>query len=220
MFEKVKTIVKAFTEPLPIGEAWYEERMGICNACERNTKNMEQEALAALDRIKLTVGLCPEGDHCTACGCCTHRKASQKSEACGMVDLGLPPKWTALTVTTNLDKKITAENLTPTVGRLMIADKKILYDLGESANERHDFSIGLSRSGHFKIKSITAACGCTVAVSEETGENAHKISITLTVKSLKPGNTTLKNLTVHYYGDSAKAEELPIQIKFKKTATT
>lgn len=216
MIEKAKTIFKAFTEPLPVGEAWYEERIKICETCDYNTKNMGKEELSAVDRVKLTVGLCPEGDHCTACGCCTHRKASQKSEQCGLADIGKEPKWPALSVKSSLDKKITVENLTPLIGSLKLADKKLLYDLGESAGERFEFSIALSRQGSFRIKSVTVGCSCTVADPVEIGENSYRLDITLSVKNLKAGNTTLKSFTINYYGDSNKAEELGGQIKFKK----
>lgn len=213
--KKAKTIAKAMINPLPIGEEWFEKRMEICNACERNTKNMSKKELSTIDKIKLATNLCPEGDHCTACGCCTHRKASQKDQACGLKDEGLPTKWPALEVESKIDHKITAENLTPEVGNLQILSKQIVYDLGESSEERIEFSISMKRKGGFDVKSTTVGCSCTVAESIKLDEDTYKFDIVFSTKSFKSGADITRNFTVQYYPSASKIEKAVVTIKLK-----
>jgi len=213
--KKIKTIAKAMINPLPEGEDWFEKRMEFCNTCDRNTKNMTKEQLSTMDKIKLATSLCPEGDHCTACGCCTHRKAASKNQACGLAEIGLNPKWPALELDSKLDTKITAENLTPEVGELRMDSKQMIYDLGESAEERIDFSISMKRKGGFDIKSTEVSCKCTVADPIKTDEESYRFDIALSTKSFRAGANIERTFTIQYYASSSRIEKAIVTIKLK-----
>jgi len=214
-FKKAKTIAKAFLNDLPEGEKWYEDRIAICEGCEYNTKNIDKEKLSAKDKLKLTVHLCPEGDHCTACGCCTHRKASQKSESCGLVDLKLPPKWPALEVETKVDKKITIENITPESGELVIDDREVIYDLGLVEEERIDFILKVTRLGGLDVKNVEVGCRCTVAETEVIDKNSSQFEIAISTKDLRKSLTLTRIFSVHYFVTGKRVDKLSIKIKLK-----
>lgn len=207
--------MKAFTEELPVNEKWYQDRIAICDACELNTKNMDKASLSAADKLKLTIHFCPEGDHCTACGCCTHEKSSQKGEECGMAEINWPPKWPALEVESKLDRRISAENLSPEAGVLRVGEKHIVYDLGETSQERIDFSILIKRKGGLDVQSAVAGCRCAVANTEIIDKNSAKFQLTISTKDFKKGIDIKRAFTVNHYITNRKVKATKIIIKVK-----
>lgn len=213
--KKAKTIAKAFLNELPENEKWYQDRITICNACEYNTANIDKDKLSTKDKLKLTVHICPEGDHCTACGCCTHRKAGQKSEACGLVDLGMEPKWGVLEVESKLDKGFIVENLTPSSGDLVIDNREVIYDLGVVDKERVDFTIKVIRSGGLDVKSTTVGCKCTVAETEILDKNSCQFNIAISTKDLRKDSVLIRIFTVHYHVTEKRVDKFSVKIRLK-----
>jgi hypothetical protein len=214
--QKIKTIVKAFTEPLPIGKDWYEKRMEICNACDKNTKNIPKGGLSFTDEMKKEFAVCPEGDHCTACGCCTHRKASQKTETCGLVELGLEPKWVALELPSKSDSKLTVENITPEMGVLAPQNGLLVYNLGNVSSERVSFTVGLKRKNGLHVKSVDIGCKCTVADVRVISENEQHFDIILSTKDFRPSVNIERTFTVKYFGSKGESLETLVKIKLVK----
>lgn len=213
--DKVKTIVKAFTNPLPVNEEWFKKRMEICSVCEYNSKNIDSDKLSAAAKIKKSV--CPEKQHCTACGCCLPQKPSQKTEQCGLFDIGIKPRWSAIEVKINKDKKLSTENLTPDIGSLSKFGNEIIYDLGESNDPKISFSILMSREGGFDVKSTKAGCSCTVAEPVKMTDDSYKFEVSLSTVKFTEGANIKRSFTVEYYGDSNKKTQTAIvSIKLKK----
>lgn len=208
--------MKAFTESLPEGEDWYEKRMAICETCPLNSKNMAREQLSGTDKVKIDLNVCPEGDHCTACGCCTHRKASQKSETCGKKEIGEEPLWVAVEVESVNDKKVTIENITPDIGNLIEEENTIIFDAGETSKERVDFILGVNRKGNFELKNVRIGCKCTVAEPEKISDNHYKFNIALSTKDFRQGANVERSFVVEYYGDKNEVSEITVKIKLKK----
>jgi hypothetical protein len=215
--KKIGTIVKSFREPLPIGEEWYEKRMEICNSCEMNIRNIPSEKHTLEDKLKKRVRFCPEGDHCTACGCCTHRKASQKIETCGMIEIGLEPKWNALEVEYKLDSDLTVENITPLSGKITTQDSMLVYDLGTVKTDRSNFTIGLRSKGVFEVKTVSIGCKCTVADVRVISENEQHFDITISTKDIRPGMNIERSFTVEYFGKRGHLSKAVVKIKLNKS---
>lgn len=214
--QKVKTIIKAFTEPLPVGKDWFEKRMEICNACERNTKNIPKGELSFADEMKKEFAVCPEGDHCTACGCCTHRKAGQKTETCGLIELGLEPKWVALEIPSKVDSKLAIENITPEMGILSSQNGLLVYNLGKVSEERVSFTIGLKRKNGLDVKSVDIGCKCTVADVRVISENEQHFDIVLSTKDFRPTMNIERSFTVKYFDSKGSVFETVVKIKLVK----
>jgi len=215
IIQKAKSIASAFTGELPVDEKWYKDRMEICNGCEFNTKNMDKESLSASDKLQLTIHACPEGDHCTLCKCCTHRKASQKVEQCGMAEKGLKPKWPSLLMASKIDKGIIVINNTPESGDLLSTAEGIIFDMGETDKERVDFEIVIKRKGGLDIKSTVAGCKCTVADVFKLDNESAKFKMAISTTSFVKGRDITRYLTIEHYTTQKKVEKLVITLKIK-----
>lgn len=209
--KKVKTIIKAFTEDLPVDEKWFQDRMEICNGCEFNSKNIAKTDLSTESKIKNAISLCPQGDHCTKCGCCTHEKASQKIEVCGLAEAGEAPKWEALEV--DFDDKISFENLTPDSGVLGVVDNVMVYDLGETEEGRIDFVVRIKRKGGFDVKSARVGCKCTVAETKIIDKNTAEFALTISTKDFRSGSITTRSFEVEYYAKPNTVKKVNLKLK-------
>lgn len=215
--DKVKTIYKAFTEELPVDQEWFQKRMEICNSCEWNSKNIDPEKLATKHKVILkTICKGDEKMNCTACGCCLPQKPSQKSETCGLIELGKEPKWSALEVKIPKDKELITENLTPEIGSLKKFGNEIIYDLGESSDLKITFSLSMTRESGFDIITTQVGCKCTVAEPVELSKNSYRFDTSLSTKDFNSGANITRNLYVKYYGPKSKPIEAVIKIKLKK----
>jgi len=56
MKQKIKNIAKAYTNSLPIGEDWYEDRLSKCVKCEFNSNNVTYNTLTAMQKVQKTTG--------------------------------------------------------------------------------------------------------------------------------------------------------------------
>ena len=212
-FKKAKTIAKAFTNKLPVGEAWYEERLKICNSCEFNTKNIEKEKLSITDRIQINSGICDNNNHCTACKCCIERKCSVKSETCGLVKIDKTPKWIALEHPSELDDSLTIENLSPEMGDISWGERGFIYDLGSTSYPKLTMKFRVIKKDGLNIISQNAGCSCTVGHLTEVDENTAEFVVELSTLNFRSGEENKRSITITYEDRSSKTKTLQITFK-------
>jgi hypothetical protein len=210
---KAKTIIKAFTNDLPIGEDWYEKRLAICSTCELNSHNKEDGDLSFTERI-MTGSLCKEKGQCTACGCCIAEKTSVKSMNCGLAEIGKTPKWKAIEVGSrkgNLVLETVGE-----AGEIKQHNDGFLYDFGIVPM--------MVAKGEFKIKSpdpityikYAVSCGCTHP-SSVTAEDDKTILVNVDISTLNfREGINEKTLTIYYKGKKGAIEEVNITFRIIK----
>jgi hypothetical protein len=210
---KAKTIIKAFTNDLPIGEAWYEKRLEICSTCELNSHNKEDGDLSFTEKI-MTGSLCKEKGQCTACGCCIAEKTSVKSMNCGLAEVGKVPKWKAIEVESrkgNLVLEIVGE-----AGEIKQHNNGFLYDFGVVPM--------IVAKGGFKIKSqdpityikYAVGCGCTHP-SSIAAEDDKTILVNVDISTLNfREGINEKTLTIYYKGKKGAIEEVDITFRIIK----
>lgn len=213
--KKAKDIGKAFVNPLPVGEDWYEKRIEICRTCPKNTNNVEDSKLSFVDKAKIKTGLCDNGNHCLACGCCIERKCSLKSEVCGLKELGEEPKWNALEVESKRDKRLKVENLSPGVCNLSMENGEYIVEFLESSDLKLSLSIKISRSNGLEVKSHQASCGCTLANMETVDKTSAIFNLDISTKKFKEGLNT-RNFSVTYFENLKKTLDINFKLKINK----
>jgi hypothetical protein len=180
--KKVKTIVKAFKELLPVEEDWYKTRLEICKSCDKNTDNIADEDLSFLDKLKNT-NLCTEGRSCTACGCCIDQKCSVKTEVCGMIKLGKSPKWTALAIdSVEAVMEVISENY-----KLTKPNNEFLLDVGRVSDKVVEMQFRLFPGKGLEYKTSVASCGCTVPQISKNLDGSLDYVVKISTIGFKPG---------------------------------
>lgn len=215
--KKTKTIIKSFVDKLPEDESWYKKRLEICSTCVYNTKNIPKDQLKISEKVKISSGICDDNNFCTACGCCIIRKASVKSEECGLSKLYMSPKWPALVVQSKLLPSITMENLTPEEGAVITEDTEFVYDFGIRKEDRIQFKFRLNRlKAPLNIKAIRPGCSCTSVDSiSEIDKNTSEIAVSISTKGFRDGVNGRKIYVEHYLTET-KVDEIPINLKVNK----
>lgn len=213
--KKAKTIAKAFVNKLPEGEDWYEKRLEICNSCDYNTKNKDRSELSVKDKLQIGSKVCDNGNHCTACGCCIERKCSVKTEECGAVKLGLPPKWESLETVSEIDDTLSIENLTPEVGKVTTDKTGFYYDFGEVYKPKISCKFRLKKSGGLDVINQSASCSCTVGDLEVIDKETTELSVDISTLTFKEGEETTRSLNVTY-SENKRNKTIKITFKCKK----
>lgn len=212
-FKKAKTIAKAFTNKLPVGEAWYEKRLEICNSCEFNTKNIDKNLLSITDRIQINSGLCDNNNHCTACKCCIERKCSVKTETCGLVKIGKTPKWIALEQPSQIDETLSITNLTPEMGDISWENTGFIYDLGVTSEPKLVMKFRVSKKGGLNVISQNAGCSCTVGHVIEVDDETVEFIVELSTLNFRSGEENKRSITITYEDRASKTKTLQITFK-------
>lgn len=215
-FKKAKTIAKSFLEPLPEGEDWYEDRLKICGGCPHNSVNKTDLTLAEKLNINklLKQGICDNGNHCTACGCCIERKCATKSEECGLVKLDLEPKWGALEVPSTINKGISIINLSPEISSVVAEKTTFTYTFDNIDVKKLEFKFQLkSERTPFKIKTYRYGCSCTSIDSmEKTDDKTYDFEVSVSTNGFRKGLNERKMYIVYFErGDTTK--EIMITLK-------
>lgn len=216
-FKKAKTIAKAFIEPLPEGQDWYEKRLSICKACPYNTENIESKDLSLQDKLQIKTGLCDNGNHCTACKCCIERKCATRTENCGLEKIDLDPKWKALSVQSKIRPELTLENMTPNNGNIIVEDNQFTYDFGIQTDSRLQFIFRLRRAkGELDIKSWRVGCSCTAVDSmSDIDKNTMEFAVSVSTNGFRQGWNERKLFIIHNMYSNTP-EEVTINIKVNK----
>lgn len=217
---KVKTIAKAFLEPLPVGEKWYEDRLKICDYCPHNSKNVKKEEKSdrLIDRVREAAKkqICDNGNSCTLCGCCIERKCATKSEQCGKVKIGEAPLWDALEVQSVISEDIQMVNETPGIGSLLTEGKLFSYSIQDRNEKKISFSFDLIRKGNpLEIKNYRPSCSCvSVSSMERKDVNTFNFKVDISTLGFKTGWNDRK-LYIAYFERGQRVREITLMIKIK-----
>ena len=212
--KKAKTIYKAFTEDLPVNEEWYQKRLEICNTCDKNSLNVPKEDLTFVDKLKEKTGMCvgENNSHCTACGCCIFQKCSQKTEVCGLKEIGKTPKWFALEVEdiSGVVIKTNSKDIKVSVG-----GKEVLFDFGTSTEKTLSDEITVVGTNIAFIKH-TVSCGCTHLDNvEQVDKNTLKLNVKISTLGFRPGLNE-KTLTIYYFDKNSNEKSFTIRFRVIK----
>lgn len=192
---KAKTIINAFTEALPVGEPWYEQRKSICDSCEYNSKNSEANSLKDVAQDLLHGGV----PFCRACLCFIDRKCSRKEETCGLIEKNLEPKWKALAVLTVNKEDWNIYNNTPEKGNIDLSESgdAYIFDYGQ-VNAKADTQVQLVLEGVLDITAVQVGCGAgTTAIWNKIGEGMFELNVKLKMDKINKGNFR-KNVYISY----------------------
>lgn len=222
--KKVKTIAKAFLEPLPAGEKWYEDRLKICEYCPHNSKNVKEEEKSdrLIDRVKSAIEkeakkhLCDNGNSCTLCGCCIERKCATKSEQCGKVKIGEAPLWEALEIQSAVSEDIQLINETPGIGNLVMEGKSFSYNVEDRDEKKVSFSFDVVRKGNpLEIKNYRPSCSCVSVKSMDRKDvSTFNFKIDVSTLGFKSGWNDRK-LYIAYFERNQRVKEITLIIKIK-----
>jgi hypothetical protein len=213
MKQKIKNIAKAYTNSLPIGEDWYEDRLSKCVKCEFNSNNVTYNTLTAMQKVQKTTGVCSENGFCTICSCCVDRKASVKSEICALTKQDKDPKWNAIEVEGLVNFSV--ENMTKNY-TLSFEDGIYHIDFGESEELVIEFSFKINTNSiKYDFHRVNTSCSCTSSnVSEHTDKNK-VFDMKLSTKGFSKGLTT-RTASAIYKDKAGKEYNVPFIIRVIK----
>lgn len=212
--KKAKTIVKAFSEDLPVEQEWYRDRLAECDTCEYNSKNIENNSI--LTKTKENT-ICRGTSVCDACGCCIAQKASVKSEVCGMAEKGLTPKWEALEIENTVDKNIVVENLTEGSDKFYVDDTGMYVVELSTPELTAPFSFIVDGGKGLNIRTLVNTCSCTSSGVNELSQGRYEVHMTVSTKNFTKGQPTNKTVVAKY--TIGKGKEKDLRFKFKITKT-
>ncbi len=214
IIKKGTVIAKAFLNDLPVEEEWYQNRISICTPCEYNTDNISKENLTFTDKLKISSGLCGDGPHCTACGCCIRQKSSAKTETCGRVELGLTPLWSALEVEdVSGDFSVVLTNTTDTIKN---TKTEFLYDFGVKNDNVVKAEFFIKSKKGLKFSKTSVACGCTHVESvEEIDNKTIKLNVTISTLGFRQGLNE-KTMSVEYKVSDRNFKTVTIRFRLIK----
>ena len=217
--KKIKNIFKAFTEKLPVEEKWYKDRLSICESCPFNSSNVEK---TSFETKTISKTVCGGKSVCTACGCCTERKAAIKAETCGLVEKPEwgQPRWDAIEIEgSKRDSNIIVECMKQEDHRYVYApsEKQDSFEVSFASSENVvNIPFKISRTGKsFKVKQVSASCGCTASKTTENEDGTVDVKFSISLKKFDPGKTSVKTAKVVYLVGGR--EEKEIYFKFKIT---
>ena len=214
-FKKVKTIAKAFINPLPTGEEWYEKRLEICKGCEYNSANIAPDKLSFGTKIKIQSGLCDNGNHCTACGCCIERKCGSRVSECGLVELKMEPKWKALDIeseSSNFFLEYEGTDAILTLGNVN-GREEFLFDFGQSSANVLKTEFKIKNKSPFEVIKYEVSCGCThPEVIERESENSYNIVVNLSTLKFREG---LNEKTITFFCETPNGKQELIFIRYR-----
>ena len=213
--KKVKTIAKAFINPLPVGEDWYEKRLEICNGCEYNSANIDPEKLSFGSKLKIQSGFCDNGNHCTACGCCIERKCSSRVSECGLVELKMEPKWKAIEVESDSSNFfIEYQGTDAILSTSNVNDREeFLFDFGQSSANVLKTEFKIRNKNPFEVIKYEVSCGCThPEVIERESDNSYRILVNLSTLNFREG---LNEKTITFFCETKNRRQELVFIRYR-----
>lgn len=229
-----KKILKAFANPVPADQDWYQRRMEACTTCEFNTKNMKEEEVPFLEDIKINRNipglkkpLCPEGS-CLFCGCCVDRKSSVKSEFCAikkvigdpsyakykpMLKEGQQPKWDSVEALFPTDAKISC--FTDSENVVLTRDSRSFVLEFKNFDPIVEATIRVTRKPEFDFKSFTVGCGCTVPAAKKIDDTTVEFNIRVVTQTFREGLNE-KTMEIQYFKNGNTVATIPVKLKITK----
>lgn len=204
---KIKRIFQAFTEESDLSSEIVNNRREICKNCPFNTLNIKEEDLTLLQRQKKVMG-----NFCTKCGCFIDKKTERASEACGLEDVGLEPKWNRVLLKTTNSDDLDIKNLSPDKCNIKISDLKENYEIEVfSIDDSFENPIKIEILDNIDIISFKPYCGC---ISIETFDK-NKFNISIDTSVFIKEQNIIKTLELKYKKNNKDYETLII-LKGKK----
>jgi hypothetical protein len=206
--KKFGQIARAFISIAPDTE-WYKHRNEICNSCEYNSLNIPEERLSVANKLVLKT-VCDRV--CTACGCCTQEKTKLTDSVCGLVEIGLEPKWGA----------VEAFSKAQGVSVEVLGNEKSLT--GESGEFLMQFettkdveNISLLFKGKELVSAI-GSCSCMSTYITKNDEYAYQVDVTISTVAFSKEQETTRKLALNFMRPNGKsADILTITFKIKKS---
>ena len=213
--KNVKNIVKAFTSEEPTQEEWYKKRMSICGSCKYNSANKSDSELTAAEKVKLST-VCSGDSVCTACGCCVSRKARVKESVCGMVELGLEPKWGPIISANPVDKSMVVSSHDAEVSITSKGGSVIVSKNYSRAQPKIKFLLNfLHLNTNVEMVSASAGCSCTASLHDKVSDRSFNLAVEVSTVGFK-GSIVEKTITVNYKYPNNKTNSVGITLRFKK----
>lgn len=203
-FKKIRNIADAFSNPLPLEEGWYKERLEQCGPCEFNSENVKQEDKSWIHTIRDVANPCPEKRHCTVCGCCIDRKAAVPAESCGLkgslkhTQAGYKPKWDTLVVKDNVNNEIYAIKPEGQNYKLRREGNTFVLDLGTTKENKLSFKFEIATPEDHMLKNFVAGCGCTFVQVESLGKGKFIFPIELSTKTFIKNTVNSKFISIYF----------------------
>jgi len=218
--KQVSQIFRAYSQPVPVDQPYFKERIAICDPCEWNSANIAPEKLSVADKNKIKVFFKGE-PMCTACGCCIPLKAGLRDSVCGLKSKGKKPKWdTAFDKHSKVyglaNKSLIANNLTPDEGVLSPMDGGFKYKVNVLPvdSKMVELVIKITDIHGFSLINQITSCGCTAAKAEAIDDKSCKLTYQIsTLKILEGGKLDIfANIT---YGRRLRKTQEVIKINIE-----
>lgn len=209
--EKLKNIVKAYTNPTP-DEEWYKERLDACVKCEYNSENVPYEKLSAAHKIQKKTNTAPQG-FCTLCSCPVHKKTSVKAEHCALKKIGKEPKWDRMEVEAGFGFTVESFNKDISITKEKVDNVVDLGDVSDQVVVNFKLGIGYN-SKRYHVDSTQVSCGCVTLNIEENEEGELSLDVKLNTTGFSKGINT-KTVVINFKNNNGK--EYPTIIKIKTT---
>ena len=166
------------------------------------------------DKLQKATGLCDDGNHCQACGCCVKRKCATKSENCGLTSLDLEPKWEALEVPSTINKGITIINLSSDIASVAAEKTAFVYTFDNVDVKKLNFKFQVkSDRSSFEIKNYRYGCSCTSIDSMQKSDNStYDFEASVSTNGFRKGLNERKIFLV-YFEKGDKTKEITINLK-------
>ena len=200
-------IAKAFSSSIPDTD-WYKNRNEICNACEYNSINVPKEKLSIANKLVLNT-VCDRV--CTACGCCTKEKTKLTDAVCGLVEIGLEPKWGA----------VEAFSKAQGVSVEILGSEKQLSTSGSEFFIQFETTKDVENvSLLFKERELVSAigsCSCMSSYISLIRENTYQVDVTISTVAFSKEKETTRKLALNFMRPNGKSVDvLTITFKIKK----
>lgn len=196
----LETIKRAFLEDSDIDKKVLEDRRAICNGCEFNSLNINDEGLTLVQKARKKLHKDP---FCTACGCQILEKTTQETEECGLASVGKTPKWFRVKLETvgRFDLDIINNSIDKMNIDLTTDKKYYQIDIGKVQSNKDseiEFLVKSKSNVVLKMVHVTPSCGsCTNSSFEIIDDNTVKINLSLNLEEIPLGKFS-KNLYLGY----------------------
>lgn len=206
---KIKNIGEAFSNPLPVEEAWYQKRLEACTGCEFNSDNVEKDKKTFIHKVRDKANPCPEKRHCTACGCCIDRKAAVPAEMCGiatsteLTGKGYKPLWDSVSIDSVSGAITVIKDLDDNYD-LKVTGGYFEIHLGERFGNLCDFHYEVITPKNYEIENMHTACGCTSPEVVKVADGHFKFKIRIALTQLKVNTQNSKTATLNFKSEDKR----------------
>lgn len=208
-------IKEGFTSSEVDGEQWVIDRRKICESCDHNSKNVKEDEKTPLQNLREMAGkaLNHNTPYCKACYCYIHEKTRVRSAVCGLEDKGLPPKWTAVEVSSSKYEKVLFRNKRPHACTLVDDfDKTTFVFENVVKGSKIKGMLELVMPDFWTVSSTKPTCYCTTVSFQKTSPTNYSIPFEVDTTGFSGIVSKTFIIVLH---DGNKSMNLMIYIKIK-----